>query len=156
MCFLFEIRPALQSDQPHIESLIKLVKINPFGLDWRRFLVAVDNDGRIIGCGQLKPHSNQSLELASIAVHPNYRRHGVARAIIVQLLQQTSTPVYLTCRKKLTPFYQKFAFEISPLADLPPYFKRIYHISLWLSKLKLIPEEIAILARLPGDNPPIS
>ena len=37
----FELRAATEDDFPQIKALIHLVHINPTGLDWRRFLVAV-------------------------------------------------------------------------------------------------------------------
>jgi len=55
-------------------------------LDWKRFVVAETHDGGFIGCGQLKPHKDSSLELASIAVDASYRGQGVARAMIEHLL----------------------------------------------------------------------
>ena len=66
----FMLRPATQEDFPAIRQLIHLVGINPMSLDWRRFLVAVDSSGQLLGCGQLKPHGKELVELASIAVQP--------------------------------------------------------------------------------------
>ncbi len=50
------------------------------GLDWKRFVVAVNDQDEMIGCGQLKPHGQDVLELASIAVYPEHQGKGVARA----------------------------------------------------------------------------
>jgi len=66
--------------------LINRVGINPLGLDWKRFIVAETHYGGFIGCGQLKPPKDSSLELASIAVDASYRGQGVARAMIEHLL----------------------------------------------------------------------
>ena len=49
-------RPAQASDEAAIKALIRAVNINPIGLKWQRFMVAVDENGRLIGCGQIKPH----------------------------------------------------------------------------------------------------
>ena len=38
------LRPATAADFPAIRALIRRVRINPYGLDWRRFLVAVDTE----------------------------------------------------------------------------------------------------------------
>jgi N-acetylglutamate synthase-like GNAT family acetyltransferase len=77
----FTLRSATAGDFPGIRRLIGRVQINPTGLDWRRFVLAVDASGSMLGCGQLKPHGDAILELASIAVEPPYRHRGVARAM---------------------------------------------------------------------------
>jgi N-acetylglutamate synthase-like GNAT family acetyltransferase len=83
---MFSLRPATEADFPAIRELIHVANINPTGLDWRRFVLAVTPDGAIIGCGQVKPHHDGSQELASIAVLPERRRQGIAKAIITLLL----------------------------------------------------------------------
>ena len=72
----YSIRSAQEAESAQIKALIHEVGINPTGLDWRRFLVAVDGLGRVIGCGQIKPHGSDILELASIAVSPEHRGQG--------------------------------------------------------------------------------
>lgn len=62
------IRPAVEADQPVIRAIIRAAFINRTGLDWRRFLLAEDQ-GRIVGVGQVKPHADGSRELASLAVY---------------------------------------------------------------------------------------
>jgi N-acetylglutamate synthase-like GNAT family acetyltransferase len=76
------IRPAEKEDAGAIRSLIRSVKINPLGITWSRFLVAVDDENRLIGCGQIKTHRDCSSELASIAVAPAWRGQGIVRALI--------------------------------------------------------------------------
>lgn len=122
----FVIRPATRQDFSEIRALIHAVSINPTGLDWRRFLVAMTPDNTFLGCGQIKPHSDGSLELASIAVHESARGQGVARAIIQALLErETTRPLYLMCRARLEPLYIKFGFHAIGPEDMPVYFKRI-------------------------------
>src|SRR5215510_6366481 len=95
----FTLRPARESESRQIKALIHLVGINPMGLDWKRFTVAVNEQEEVIGIGQIKPHGPDAeiLELASIAVFPEYRGAGVARAIIEHLLKDSPRPLYLTC-----------------------------------------------------------
>ena len=88
------IRPAFESESTQIKDLINLVGINPTGLDWKRFVVAVNDSGQVIACGQIKPHGVDIRELASIAVQPEYRGQGLARAVIEVLLSETPRPVY--------------------------------------------------------------
>lgn len=119
------IRPALEAESVQIKSLINLVGINPTGLDWKRFTVAVNDEGRVISCGQLKPHGADILELASIGTLPEYRGQGIARAIINELLHNSQRPLYLMCIAHNGPMYEKFGFRVINGTDLPRYFHRI-------------------------------
>ncbi|HSL46519.1 MAG TPA: GNAT family N-acetyltransferase [Anaerolineales bacterium] len=121
----FSLRAARESDAAQIRTLIHSVGINPMGLDWRRFVVAVDDRDETIGCGQLKPHGHEVLELASIAVYPDYRGAGVARAIIEHLLKDSPRPLYLMCESSLGTLYEKFGFQAISYEDMPRYFQRI-------------------------------
>jgi N-acetylglutamate synthase-like GNAT family acetyltransferase len=123
----YTLRPARETDDDTIKSLIHLVGINPMGLDWRRFIVAVDAQDQIIATGQIKPHGAKGdiHELASIAVVPEYRGQGLARAIMEHLLRESPRPLYLTCVSSLEPFYQKFGFYSIEYDDMPRYFQRL-------------------------------
>ena len=122
------LRPAAARDFAAIRALIRLVQINPSGLDWRRFLIAVDSAGRLVGCGQLKPHGPGVIELASIAVDESYRGQGVARRLIDRLVAEAPRPLYLTCRSGLGPFYERWGFrELNP-GEMPAYFRRLARV----------------------------
>ncbi len=121
----YEVRPATEFESAQIKDLIHLVGINPSGLDWRRFLVAVDVSGQVIGCGQIKPHGADILELASIAVVPEFQGQGIARAIIEMLLAQSPRPLYLMCIAHNGPMYEKFGFHTIEYKEMPKYFQRI-------------------------------
>ena len=132
----YSLRSAQESDAASIRRLVMKVGINPTGLDWRRFVVATARRGQLIGCGQLKPHGRRVLELASIAVEPEYRRQGVASAIILRLLETPERPLYLMCRSVLGSFYQQFGFVALTQEEMPTYFRR-------LSKLAGLVESLA-------------
>jgi N-acetylglutamate synthase-like GNAT family acetyltransferase len=120
------IRPAIRDDFPAICSLIRGVKINPTGLVWKRFLVAVTLNGDLLGCGQIKHHADGSREIASIAVQEHARGLGVARAVIEALLTlEPQRPLYLMCRSRLKSLYRKFGFHPIELKEMPTYFQRI-------------------------------
>ena len=95
------------------------------GLDWKRFVVAVNDRDEMVGCGQLKPHGKDILELASLAVYPQFRGQGVARAIIEHLLADSPRPLYLMCESSLGPLYEKFGFRRIEYDEMPRYFQRI-------------------------------
>lgn len=95
------------------------------GLDWKRFVVAVNDCDEMIGIGQLKPHGTDILELASLAVYPEHRGKGVARAIIEHLLEDSPRPLYLMCESSLGALYEKFGFRGMEYDEMPRYFQRI-------------------------------
>jgi N-acetylglutamate synthase-like GNAT family acetyltransferase len=122
----FLIRHATREDVQAIRTLIHTVQINPTGLSWRRFLVAVSPEDTLMGCGQIKPHADGSREMASIAVQERVRGQGLARAIIDALLKvDLERPLYLMCRARLESFYNKFGFHAIVLDDMPTYFRKI-------------------------------
>ena len=144
----YSLRPATAAEFPAIRALIREAQINPTGLDWRRFLVAIDAHGRLIGCGQVKPHGDGSRELASITVVEDWRKQGVARAIIERLLDDNPGELYLTCRAELGEFYPRFGFRKVEAPDkMPPYFRRLYRIAHTIQKLHLIPGEMLVMKR---------
>jgi N-acetylglutamate synthase-like GNAT family acetyltransferase len=143
----YTLRCAVATDMAVIRKLISLVRINPTGLNWRRFTIAIDRQGNIIGCGQVKPHGDGSLELASIAVLPAWRGNGIARTIIDHLLQQYPGTLYLTCRSELGPMYQKFGFRVIPFAEMTPYFQRLSRIVILASKLLNQPARLLVMRR---------
>ena len=131
----FTLRPATQSDQREIRKLIRQVRINPTGLDWQHFVVAVSPVGELIGCGQVKIHHDGSRELASIAVIPDYRHEGIGSTIIGHLINIHPRPLYLTCRSNLEPFYQQFKFQTIRESEMPPYFRRVNRLGSFLLTL---------------------
>ena len=120
-----KIRPAYEAEAAQIRDLIYLVGINPMGLDWKRFVVAVNDRDEMVACGQLKPHGTEILELASIAVYPEHQGKGIARAIIEHLLKDSPRPLYLMCESSLGPLYEKFGFHPISYEEMPRYFQRI-------------------------------
>ena len=121
----FTLRSATENDSPLIKDLIHRVGINPMDLDWHRFVIAVDGSGKMLGCGQLKPHGKNVIELASIAVEPSYQHQGIARAIIEHLIARGPRPLYLTCRSRLGSFYEKWGFRSIEPDEMPAYFRRL-------------------------------
>jgi N-acetylglutamate synthase-like GNAT family acetyltransferase len=139
------IRPARETDFAVIQSLIHLVGINPTGLDWKRFVVAVNDRDEMIGCGQLKPHGQGILELASIAVYPEHQGQGVARAIIAHLLKDSPRPLYLMCESSLGPFYEKFGFQGISYEEMPRYFQRMSKLAGLVTTLARRQERLLVM-----------
>jgi N-acetylglutamate synthase-like GNAT family acetyltransferase len=121
----YNLHPAVKADAPAIRKLIWQAQINPLNINWKRFVVAVDSQNEVIGCAQIKPHRDGTLELASLVVRPQQRGQGISRALIEHLLNKTPRPVYLTCRSSLQSLYEKFGFSVQPPAEMTPYFRRL-------------------------------
>jgi amino-acid N-acetyltransferase len=139
------IRPAREMEAAQIRDLIHMVGINPMGLDWKRFVVAVNERDEIIGCGQIKPHGQDVLELASIAVYPEHQGKGVARAIIEHLLHDSPRPLYLMCQSSLGTFYEKFGFQAITYEEMPRYFQRISKLAGLVNTLASREESLLIM-----------
>ena len=129
------VSSATKNDQEAIRRLIRAVNINPFGLKWQNFVVIKDENGRLLACGQLKPHKDGSIELASIAVVETHRKQGLAHTIIKALLASKEPSIWLMCEYDLAAYYKKFGFEeFTAVAQMPPYFKRIVRVSSFIQK----------------------
>lgn len=127
--------------------MIHRAQINPTGLDWRHFIVAVDGRDRLVGCGQVKQHKDGSRELASIAVEPEWRHQGVASNIIYHLLALYPGRLFLTCRANLGPFYERFGFQLARSDELTPYFKRLSQLARTARFMHLIDGEMLVMVR---------
>jgi N-acetylglutamate synthase-like GNAT family acetyltransferase len=139
------IRPARETDASPIRDLIHLVGINPTGLDWKRFVVAVNDRDEMAGCGQLKPHRQEVYELASVAVYPEHRGKGIARAIIEHLLKDSPRPLYLMCESSLGPLYEKFGFRPLSYEEMPRYFQRISKLAGLMTTLARREERLLVM-----------
>jgi amino-acid N-acetyltransferase len=115
------------------------------GLDWERFVVAVNDRDEMLGCGQLKPHGQEVLELASIAVYPEHQGKGIARAIIEHLLKDSPRPLYLMCQSSLGPFYENFGFRGISREEMPRYFQRISKLAGLVTTLAQREERLLIM-----------
>lgn len=118
------IRPAMASDQATIRSIVRAAGIAPFGLDWPRFLVAEDN-GRIVGVGQVKCHRDGARELASLAVVPEYQGRGIGSQIVEALIRREAAGdmpksiLYLMCESSLEGYYRRFGFVRLERREIP-------------------------------------
>jgi N-acetylglutamate synthase-like GNAT family acetyltransferase len=121
------LRPARAEDRAAIRQIVREARINPTGLDWRRFAVAED-DGQIVATGQIKPHRDGSRELASIATRPAYQRRGIASALIRHLLAASMPPLYLVCAAHNAGFYPRLGFRPIQPSEMPPYFRRMHRL----------------------------
>ena len=127
--------------------MVELSGLLSWDLDWRRFLVAVDAQEQVIGTGQIKPHGAKAdiHELASIAVAPEYRGLGLARAIIEYLLKDSPRPLYLMCESSRGGLYEKFGFRDIPYDEMPRYFQRMSKLAGLVTSLARREERLLIM-----------
>jgi amino-acid N-acetyltransferase len=143
----FYLRKASASDSRAIRKLVIAGGINPTGLDWRRFVVAVSEAGEVIGCGQVKPHGDGSQELASIAVAEEWRGKGAARAIIERLLEDNPDELYVMCRSGLSGLYEKFGFRAIQAEEMPRYFQKVSRLAGLVGVLRRDGESLTVMKR---------
>jgi N-acetylglutamate synthase-like GNAT family acetyltransferase len=142
------IRKANEDDAQSIHTLVREAGINPLGLKWERFMVAVDPSDHVVGCGQLKPHRDGSLELASLAVRESWQGRGMGRALVEALIGDVETELWLMCRSSLTPLYEKFGFsEVGMDEKQPVYFRRVRRLASVFHMLAKTGEYLAVMVR---------
>lgn len=143
----FRIQPAEHTHSAPIQALVRSSGINPTGLAWQRFLVALDAAGELIGCVQIKPHRDGSRELASLAVAPQWQSRGVARALVEAILAQHPGTLYLMCQARLGVFYEKFGFVRIPVDEMTRYFRRISKLAGVVLAMRAAEEQLLIMRR---------
>jgi N-acetylglutamate synthase-like GNAT family acetyltransferase len=104
------IRRATERDQPEIRALVHGERLNPTGLNWPNFMVAVMG-GRLIGAVQMRKHSDGSRELASLVVSKEHRGHGTASRLIDALLAEDQEPVWMITSEPHAAAYSRWGFE---------------------------------------------
>ena len=112
------IRPARATDQRSIRATVRDARLYPVGLSWENFLVA-EQDGQLVGVGQVRPHHDSSRELASITVLPPFQRQGIGDSIVQALLARESSPIYLMCAEEMVSFYTRFDFGTISTSETP-------------------------------------
>ena len=142
---MISVRPAMEAEAAQIRVLIHLLGLIPVGLDWKRFVVAVNDRDEVLGCGQIKPHGHNVLELASIAVYPEHQGKGIGRAIIEHLLQDSPRPLYLMCESSNGSLYEKFGFPAIPYDEMPRYFQRTSKVAGLVTSLARREERLLIM-----------
>ncbi|MES2593115.1 MAG: GNAT family N-acetyltransferase [Bacteroidota bacterium] len=87
--------------------------IRQFELDNRdlkkdQFTVAL-RDNELVGFGRLREHTD-CFELCSLGVVTSYRRKGIGKAVVIELLKKTTTDIFLVCI--IPEFFQPLGFHI--------------------------------------------
>jgi N-acetylglutamate synthase-like GNAT family acetyltransferase len=124
------IRRAVEVDQAAITALVRLERLNPTDLDWRRFWVAVYGP-EVVGAAQLRRHPDSSCEVSSLVVGRSYRHQGVASRLLDALLTDAAPECYLVTGTALAEYYGQWGFQRTSVARAPRCIRRNY----WLGQV---------------------
>ena len=119
MNLTWRIRTGQPEDLPAIERLVASVGGDLEDLAPEQFVVALDQEQQLIGGGRIKPYPG-FCELASLAVHGDWRASGIGREIVGQLLRAHTGPIYLICEDNVVSFFRRFGFDLIPLSETLP------------------------------------
>jgi amino-acid N-acetyltransferase len=104
------VRRATEQDQQAIRALVRGERLNPTGINWPNFVVAVIG-GRVIGAVQMRKHSDGSRELGSLVVSKEARGHRIASRLIDALLAEDQEPVWMITAEPYSSAYSRWSFE---------------------------------------------
>lgn len=140
------IRHAAESDARRIRTMVRRERLNPMGLSWTRFLVAVDEAGNVVGCGQVKPVGDGARELASLVVEPGWRNRQVGASLMRRLMAEAGPPMWLMCRSGLREYYDRFGFRVVEAgAPQPKYFTRMRRLAAAVRMVVGMREELTVM-----------
>jgi len=85
------ITPAKAEDLDAIKALLEASKLPTDGVEehWKTFLIARDGE-KVVGVGGAEAYQFAAL-IRSIAVTPEYRKHGIGRRLVRQLLDRLAS-----------------------------------------------------------------
>lgn len=148
-------RRAMEHDQPAIRTLVHGERLNPVGINWPNFSVAVIGD-RIVGAAQIRKHSDGSRELGSLVVAKEVRGHGVASRLIDALLADEREPVWLITPESMASLYRSWGFERIEPAAAPVKVRHNYRMGRMASVISFVLRRpirrLVILERLPTER----
>ncbi len=133
---------------------MRAAQLNPINIRWPNFVVAEDA-GQVVGVGQLRPHTDGSRELASLAVLPEFRKRGIGHQLMQALLAQAKPqePLYLFCEHNLERYYTRYGFCVVGREALTPPLLRLFRAGSLVTRIGSLfsghPEHLIAMRRLP-------
>jgi amino-acid N-acetyltransferase len=145
------IRQAVALDQVAITRLVHSERLNPHGLAWQNFVVAISGTA-LIGAVQMRQHPEGSCELGSLVVSREHRGHGIAGRLINALLARHPGPVHVITRSANAVHYRPWGFARIDPRDAPRTVRRHRLMGQMVSVMSLItgrrPRRLVVLRRL--------
>ncbi|MBX3049944.1 MAG: GNAT family N-acetyltransferase [Caldilineaceae bacterium] len=105
------LRPASREERWLIVRRILREKLDPTKLDWRKFVVAEDANGAILGFAQMKDWGQGVREFGSLVVEAESRGQGIGGKLLAHFLDEFPRPVYLFCGGHNVAYYLRFGFR---------------------------------------------
>ena len=139
------IRAATADDQSAIVGLVHSERLNPHGLDWSNFVVAVDGD-ELIGAAQIRRHKDGSRELGSLVVDRSHRRQGLASRLIDTLLAAEAGRVLVITGKVRAAYFARWGFRPTTSWRAPKSVRANYYLGYMIGGL------FALLRRRPVNH----
>jgi amino-acid N-acetyltransferase len=144
------VRGAVALDQPAITQLVHGERLNPHGLHWENFVVAVMGD-KVVGAAQMRQHPDGSRELGSLVVSRAHRGRGIAGRLIAALLARHQGTVHVITRRANAGHYRVWGFVVIDPCDAPRCVRRNRLLGQMVSVLALLrrrrPRRLVILRR---------
>jgi amino-acid N-acetyltransferase len=144
------VRRAVALDQLAITQLVHSERLNPNGLGWANFVVAVVGN-TVIGAVQMRQHADGSRELGSLVVSREHRGRGIAGRLIAALLACHIGAVHLITRHANAVHYHRWGFAVIDTSDAPRALRRNRLLGQMVSVLSLLrgrrPRRLVILRR---------
>lgn len=145
------LRPATRADEPAIHALVRRERLNPAGLDWPHFTVAVGEDGAIVGAVQLRRHADGSRELGSFVVAGDARGRGIGGRLLDVLLKRTRNSVHMITASVHAEHYRRWGFHPIEPQQAPHAVRFNYRIGRLARVLSFLrgepPRQLVILER---------
>jgi amino-acid N-acetyltransferase len=116
---MIQLRAATRADARTILRKVLGAGLDPTSLDWRRFVLAIDDaNGHIVGCAQIKRHTDCD-EFGSLVVNAAQRGQGIGARLVSHLSERAEGALYLVCLQKMQPYYERFCFRLLDQVDTP-------------------------------------
>jgi len=156
---MLKTRPAVLPDVEHIHTIIEPYaregtllprSIAEISENVRDFVVA-EQEERILGCGALHLYGTHLAEIRSIAVSENSKGHGIGRALVQALLEESwRHSVTCVCLFTRVPrFFAHLGFEIARRDMLPD---KIYKDCVYCPRLMDCDEVAMVKGKIPENN----
>ena len=89
--------------------------------NFREFVVAVDGDDRVVGCGALRVYNEGLAEIASLAVHEDAHGRGIGRLVVERLVEDARAlgvpMVFALTLQEI--FFHRLGFRTVPRESFP-------------------------------------
>ena len=105
----YTICQASVSDFEIIKKFIKQFDLDNRDLQQQQFLVAKDEQNKLIGFGRIRKHKGCD-EFCSLGVIEEFRNSGVAKELVEARIRIATQPIYLVCI--IPNYFEKLGFKI--------------------------------------------